>query len=271
MKDLGITQTLGVFLSVLLSFPMGLLIDQFGPKWVMSSGFAIYAIAALCFTCSFDYLSLSVAMTLFGIAQIAALLPMTAMVFQYCAPDQRGQIFSFVQFVRAFSAFLISLLLGSIVQLSPSYEPTPFYPSDIKEIAGLESDLLSPKNDAARYIRDHLSKESNMLLSQPPSDALRISLIADLNKLLKEPVLYTPARFQLIFLSQQSRQLIEQPTPNSSEGSIVSNRVLIQDIFPNELSKKFNYRLPFEVSLIVALIAMVAALISRPGKFTKSS
>jgi hypothetical protein len=155
------------------------------------------------------------------------------------------------------------------VELTPSYEPTPFHPSDIKEIVGLVDDLAAPKNEATQFVHDHLSVKSLELLNQSPSDQLRISLIADLNQIIIGPSLYTPLRFQSVFVSPQSRELLEQPSLNKTDGSIVLNRSLIQDVFQNSLSKKFNYRLPFEAAVLVAFIALIAALISRPGPFAK--
>lgn len=125
MSALGRVQILGVLLAVALALPAGWLIDRLGAKWVMASGFALFAVAAagLAFW-THDYPSLFIWMTVFGFSQVLALMPMTAIVFQYCPPQERGRVFGVLQFVRAFSTFLICIAIGSLVQLASTYGPT---------------------------------------------------------------------------------------------------------------------------------------------------
>jgi Na+/melibiose symporter-like transporter len=271
MGALGSTQILGTLLSVVLAFPLGWLIDWLGPKWVMAAGFALFALVStgLSFW-THDYQSLLVAMTVFGIAQTVALIPMTALVFQYCSARDRGQIFGVIQFIRAFSTFLISITLGSMTQLAPSYEDTPVRAQEIRDLPALTAQLESPPNPAVRFVRDHLSPQSRSLLhaSADQSGLLRDSLTADFNRLIDGPAIYSPERFAGLSLSRQSQSLLHAAPAQGSRLAVL-NRTLLQDIFAKELSRQVNYRLPFNVSIGLSLFAMLVALMVRPGRFAR--
>ncbi|MGC4111449.1 MAG: MFS transporter [Nocardioides sp.] len=270
MSALGRVQVLGVFLAVVLAFPLGWLIDYLGAKWVMAAGFALYAVSAagLAFW-THDYASLYVFMTLFGIAQVVALMPMTAIVFQYASPNERGQIFGVIQFCRAFSAFLISIFLGSLVQVVDSYDPTPWRVQDLKAPAQFAAHLAQPQDDVARYVSEHLAPDTRARLTQPPSSELNQALVADLNRLLTEPAFYTPERFAGIELSRQSRALLDEK-PADGDRLLVLNRTLLRDAFPADLSRKANYRIPYLVSIVLALGATLITLTTRRGPYAKT-
>ena len=76
---------------IALAFPVGWLVDRIGPKWVMATGFVLYLVtfSGMAFF-TFGYWSLFAFMTVFGVAQVVALMPMTAMVFQYTSSSERG-------------------------------------------------------------------------------------------------------------------------------------------------------------------------------------
>ncbi|MBI2498581.1 MAG: MFS transporter [Opitutae bacterium] len=275
MTALGTVQILGVFLAVVLAFPLGWLIDYVGAKWVMAAGFALYAVASAGLALwTHDYPSLFIYMTLFGIAQTVALMPMTAMVFQYSAPHERGHIFGVIQFCRAFSAFVISIALGSIVQLVDSYEPMSYRTQDMKAPVQLAVRLNAPKDDVTRYVSTHLSPETLKILAQTtadskPTPALSEALAADLDHLLQDSALYTPERFAGVDLSRQGRRLIGEK-PGGGDRLTVLNRTLLHDAFPAEISRKVNYRLPYYISVGLALFAMVVALTARRGPYAKT-
>jgi len=275
MSALGRVQILGVFLSVVIAFPLGWLIDYIGAKWVMAAGFALFAVSAAGLAFWTDgYPSLYVFMTLFGIAQTVALMPMTAMVFQYSAPHERGHIFGVIQFCRAFSAFLISIALGSLVQLVDSYEPVAYRAIDVKAPARLAVELDAPQSDVARYVAAHLSPETKQLVAATASGAkaepvLSEALVTDFNRLLADPSFYAPERFDRIELSRQSRRLIAE-RPSAGERLTVLNRTLLHDAFPDDISRKVNYRLPYYVCIALALLATGVALATRRGPYAKT-
>lgn len=275
MSALGTVQILGIVLAVVLAFPLGWLIDYAGAKWVMAAGFALFAVASagLAFW-THDYPSLFIYMTIFGIAQTVALMPMTAMVFQYSAPHERGHIFGVIQFCRAFTTFIISLALGSVVQFADSYEPMPYRPQDLKAPVQIAARLNDPKDEVARFVSSHLSPATHQLLTQvtsttKPTSAFNEALMADLNHLLQDPEFYTPERFAGVELSDQSRHLIKEK-PTSGDRLTVLNRTLLHDAFPAEISRKVNYRLPYYFSIVLALLVTVVALSSRRGPYAKT-
>jgi Na+/melibiose symporter-like transporter len=243
--ELGRSQVAGPFLTIALAFPVGWLVDYFGPKWMMSAGFACYtaAFTGMAFW-AHDFWSLFACMTVFGVAQVVALMPMTAMVFQYTSANERGQVFGVIQFTRAFSAFVLSLALGSLVQLADSDEPTPFRDQDFKDAAALLARLNAPADAVSQYVRDRLSPETRSLLGESaggrkPTPALRQALLDDLNRIMRGSPLYDRERYAGVALSAQSRKLIAQ-TPADGDRLAVLNRSLLQDAFPAELSRKVD-------------------------------
>ncbi|MDP3072922.1 MAG: MFS transporter [Opitutaceae bacterium] len=273
--ELGRAQMLGPFLVIALAFPVGWLVDRFGPKWIMASGFVLYAVAfvGLAFWTR-DFWTLFTFMTVFGVAQVVALMPMTAMVFQYTSPTERGQVFGVVQFTRAFSAFVLSLSIGSVVQLADSYEPTPFRTQDLKTPTQFVARLSQPQDDVTRFVRARLSVETDRLLGQVSADtkpfpALTDALVADLNRLLSEPAFHTAERFAGVELSRQSRRLLDEKTTAGSR-LIVLNRTLLNDAFPAELSRKADYRLPYHIGLVLACLATIVALTTRRGTYART-
>jgi Na+/melibiose symporter-like transporter len=277
-SELGRAQMLGPFLSIGLAFPVGWLVDRVGPKWVMASGFVLYGIAfsGLAFFTT-DFWSLFTFMTVFGVAQVVALMPMTAMVFQYTSSSERGQVFGVVQFTRAFSAFVLTLVLGWAVQLASSSDPTPIRDQDLKDSRRLVARLNNPGDIAARHLAARLEPETRRLLeahanSQPGSDVppeLRTALVAELNRLCAGPILHAPSAFATVELSRQSRTLLAAPPDEDTERFIL-NRSLLQDLFAGDLSRKLNYRFPYHLGIVLALIATLVALSTRRGAFART-
>lgn len=275
-SELGRSQTLGPFLTIALAFPVGWLVDRLGPKWMMAAGFVFYAIAftGMAFF-AHGFWSLFTFMTFFGVAQVVALMPMTAMVFQYTAENERGQVFGVVQFTRAFSAFVVTLALGYAVQLAVSSDPTPIRDQDLKETRQLVGRLARPATPAARAIADALSPETRQLLAEhaerdaAASPELRAALVADFNRLCAGPSLYATGHFATLELSRQSRDLVAAP-PADGAALFVLNRSLLQDALDGTLSRKVNYRLPYYIGIALAVLATLVALGTRRGRFART-
>ncbi len=270
--ELGLAQVAGPFLTIGLAFPVGILVDTYGPKGVMAAGFGCYAIAfaGLAFWVQ-GFWSLFACMTFFGVAQVVALMPMTAMVFQYAGQSERGQLFGIIQFTRAFSAFAISLILGTAVQSFDSYDPTPFRSPDVKDVDGFAQRLTQPAQPLEHYVAAHLSGRTLSLLATPESDpaAARVALTADLNRVVFGSSLSGATSLEGIALSAQSQKLLDR-APTVGDDLAVLNRSLLQDLFPVELSRKINYRLPYFIGLGLALFAIGVALATRRGQFART-
>lgn len=274
--DLGRSQMLGPFLTIALAFPVGWLVDRIGPKWMMAAGFVLYLVTftGMAFF-TFGYWSLFAFMTVFGVAQVVALMPMTAMVFQYTSSSERGQVFGIVQFTRAFSAFVVTLALGSLVQLADSSDPTLIRDQDLKDTRRLVQRLVDPADPAAYDIGGRLAPETGRLLAEhaatgaEASPALRAALVTDFNRLCAGPLLLTPGPYASVELSHQSRDLLVA-APTAGDRLFVLNRSLLQDAFANELSRKVNYRLPYYIGIGLALLATFVALATRPGRYART-
>lgn len=274
--ELGRSQMLGPFLTIALAFPVGWLVDRIGPKWVMAAGFVLYLVTftGMAFFVS-GYWSLFAFMTFFGVAQVVALMPMTAMVFQYTSSSERGQVFGIVQFTRAFSAFVVTLALGSVVQLADSSDPTPIRDQDLKETRRLVQRFADPADSAARDINGRFAPETRRMLAEhaatgaEASPALRAALVAGFNRLCAGPLLHASAPFASVELSRQSRDLLAA-APTEGDRLFVLNRSLLQDAFAGELSRKVNYRLPYYIGIGLAVLATFVALATRPGRFART-
>ncbi len=274
--ELGRSQMLGPFLTIALAFPVGWLVDRIGPKWMMAAGFILYVITftGMAFL-AHGFWSLFTFMTFFGVAQVVALMPMTAMVFQYTSDNERGQVFGVVQFTRAFSAFVVTLALGYAVEMAVSSDPTPIRDQDLKETRRLVAQLDQPPTPAAREIAASLSSETRRLLAEhaareaEASPELRAALVADFNRRCAGPLLYTSADYAGVNLSRQSRDLLASP-PTGGERLFVLNRSLLQDIFSGLISRKVNYRLPNYIGIGLAVAATFVALTTRRGRFART-
>ena len=274
--DLGRAQMLGPFLTIALAFPTGWLVDRLGPKWVMAGGFVLYAIAftGMAFF-AHGFWPLFAFMTVFGVAQVVALMPMTAMVFQYTSSSERGQVFGVVQFTRAFSAFVLTLVLGYAVQLAVSSDPTPIREPDLKQTRQLVQRLAVPAVPLDRDIAGMLTPETRRLLATHATNGaeatpeLRAALVADFNRLCAGPLLHNSERFSAIELSRQSRDLLAA-APAGGDDLFVLNRALLQDAFTGELSRKVNYRMPYYIGIGLAVLATFVALSTRRGRFART-
>jgi Na+/melibiose symporter-like transporter len=274
--ELGRAQILGPFLTIALAFPTGWLVDRHGPKWVMAAGFMLYAIAfaGLAFF-THDFWSLFSFMTVIGVAQVVALMPMTAMVFQYAGSSERGQLFGIIQFTRAFSAFVMTLVLGWAVQTAVSHDPTPIRDQDIKQTRTLITRLTGPNLAGAAEIAARLTPETRTLLQQhavsgnEASPELRDALVADFNRLCAGPLLLDPASTAGLEVSQHSRDLLGRTGLNDEE-RFVLNRSLLHDIFADQLSAKVNYSMPYYFGIVLAILATVVALFTQRGRFART-
>lgn len=269
--ELGLAQVAGPLLTVCLALPLGWTIDYFGPKWVMATGFLLSAIAftGLCFW-AHDFWSLFACLTVFGVAQIVALMPMSAMVFQYADRHERGKLFGIIQFSRAFGAFAISLLLGMAVQWTDSYAPTPFRAQDIKRVSTLADEVADPASPAHAWVADQLTPRTRERLADPDrAEGARQAIADELNRLVFGPAVYDDQRFVDISLSPQSQKLITE-APADGDRLAVLNRSLISDLFPDAVSRKNNYIFPYYLGLVLALVAMVVALSTRRGRFART-
>jgi hypothetical protein len=125
-----------------------------------------------------------------------------------------------------------------------------FRPRDFKDPAALAKlrqegqaprSLLDGQDPLSQYLRKRFSSETQQLLQArtdagPMSEPLQTALINDLNKLLKDPLLYKAEPFAQVKPSKQAQNLIAQH-PKDEELIIRLNRLLLAEAYPNELAK----------------------------------
>jgi maltose/moltooligosaccharide transporter len=264
--QLGASLALVPVVALVVSAPVGWMIDRYGPKWITATGFLALAFisAAVAYGVT-DQRGLTIAMCAFGAAQVVISLPMTSLVFQYATAGERGTVFGLIQFVRGFAAFVFSLVIGGIVQFSSSSDATPLYAEDIRQVAPLAAHLSTRSTPLAVYLHDRLSPELKAELAAAGDRdlaRLRTRLAAELNRVILEPGLYAPDRFQDVALSRQSRRLAEK-APVAGPELAVLNRTLLEDAFREELSRQPDYRLSYLLSVVISLLGAVVTIRTR--------
>ncbi len=277
MKNLASIMTVTPFVAAVVVIPGGYLTDRFGPKYVLTVGFLFWA--ATSFLMAFvvhSFWPLFIALNLFAAGTSMSVGALTPMTFQYAGPEERGSIFAVVQFCRGAATWIGTLVLGVLVQHSVLHEPTPFRANDLKQSSEFVTTLNHPKDEISGLIAAHLSESTRELMQQPfdrevgPSDEVKTSVVADMNKLINGPSIYTPDRFADRKLSKQSQDLIQQ---NPTEGAdlMVLNRSLISDAYPEMLSRKVNYRIPYYITLAITLLGAFLTFTSPRGKYARTT
>lgn len=274
-EQLANTSVINPLITIACAFPIGYMIDRFGPKWMMSLGFLILAVVSLAMAYLVkSFWPLFICMNLNYLSGICIWGSMSSMVFQYASQKERGTVFGLVQFTRAAIRFASTFVLGFIVQYSVSYEITPFYADDFKKSVDLVAKLQAPKDPVSQYLRGRLSENTLMLLSQPVEGkkvapkALQ-SLTEDMNKVIHGASIYDERVFKGVELSKQSKKLLAAPE-KTNDDLVVLNRALIIDAYPQEISKKLNYRATYVANGILGLLALLLTLTSRPGKYART-
>lgn len=103
--------------------------------------------------------------------------------------------------------------------------------------------VIKDKTPLSKYLLSQLSQRTLNLLDEyafeNPTLQLLKSLADDVNQILKGGLLYTPERFEGLKLSNELLTLIEQ-NPTGDE-LIKLNRLLLDEVFPNDLKKADGY------------------------------
>jgi cytochrome c oxidase subunit II len=107
---------------------------------------------------------------------------------------------------------------------------------DLNDPLGLAGRIKTGTDAVAVYIREHLSEGGTELLSawdgvSAPADDLRLTLISDLNAILKGESIYDPERFTGIELAADTTTLLKRNP--EGEDLIQLNRFLLSDALPD--------------------------------------
>lgn len=119
---LGWTVSVGIVASLLLSYPIGLLVDRFGPGRVLVVGFVFVGMVELAFvTMVQSALTLCLVTVLWRVGWNLINIPITPLIFQHATPERRGSVFAGVQTTRAVVTSLATLGAGFLADRFDSY------------------------------------------------------------------------------------------------------------------------------------------------------
>lgn len=159
---------------------------------------------------------------------------------------------------------MFGLLLGLVI-FSESTSPFPessalLHKGNFKNPAALTVKLRDAGDNLSKYIREHFSVETNILLkaynvSYPLSDSLQEAMVDELNQLLKGESFYEDERFMQVKLTNKTIELIK----NNPEGEdlLRLNRLLLKEAYPDEIEKRqdiiHNLYIPFHKNPLLNL------------------
>ena len=126
-----------------------------------------------------------------------------------------------------------------------------FRGTEFRDLNKFAVKLNQAKNPVSQYLQTQFSPETKQLLTNyeaSKAPALQKSLTADLNRVLADPNFYEDQRFntanlpdeEKIKLSDEAKKLIEK-RPMQGDGLVRFNRRLLQDTYPDEISRVSGY------------------------------
>lgn len=283
-QSLFITQTLGLspkqmglaggwvpVISFFLSFPLGYLADRFGPRYLLAAGF--FGIAATNAAMSFyvhNFNSLLIISLAGGGIGIFSQVPMTAMIFQYASKKERGTVFGLIQFIRAFSAFSISLVVSIAVQQSHSSDTTKIYGLDIKDPAVISARLQQPTSEFDKQISQGIPASIlEKIRTAKKEDEQKEAVAEGLNAVMDGRSIYLPAWSKDAIISKHTLSLATRDSLDARYTKLL-NRSIMEDVFKEELSRKVNFRMAYTLNILVAILAGLLALTTKPGRYART-
>ena len=150
----------------------------------------------------------------------------------------------------------------TVPMMSLEKQETPdsqiFVWGDILDAEGIVRSLLHNKGRSSEYLRDKLSDNAKaVLLSSPPtSDAVRSTLIGELNRILRDKK-FDPSSFHRVLGSDETDELLRE---NFDDGRnekekrrIRRNRLLLEEVFHGKFRHAFSdnekYRQSFDIRI----------------------
>jgi Na+/melibiose symporter-like transporter len=160
VKTLGMSKTefgqamsWGPLIQLALAWPTGEIIDRFGPRKLVFWGFLICILSSAAIVFWVDSVtSLAVVCAFKAIGQGFVGMSMMAVVFQHATKEESGKIYGLVQFVRAFTAFSFTPLVGVAVDISGTYRAGYVMASGIALVGMVFAFGLDPKWDGRKSI-----------------------------------------------------------------------------------------------------------------------
>jgi uncharacterized oligopeptide transporter (OPT) family protein len=117
---------------------------------------------------------------------------------------------------------------------------TEFAANDLTDLASLATRLRTTNDPGARYLQSRLSHETKRVLDSGGGGAsltnLPVPLCEDINRIIGGPLIFGPGHFAEISLRPATKKLAEAKP--SGARLMLANRLLLEDAFPTELSRK---------------------------------
>jgi Na+/melibiose symporter-like transporter len=119
---LGWSATAGIVVSFLCPYPVGLVVDRYGPRSVLIAGFSILLVVEAAFVFwVHDVTSLCVTLVLFNVARVVVQIPIVPLMFHGAPAERRGSIFAGIQMTRAGLASAAMIFGSHFAALAGSY------------------------------------------------------------------------------------------------------------------------------------------------------
>jgi SpoVK/Ycf46/Vps4 family AAA+-type ATPase len=112
-----------------------------------------------------------------------------------------------------------------------------FFRCDFKNAGSLRTKLRNTKDAVSQYIREQLSPDMQMMISEPYETGAILDfskgLVDEMNKLIKSVHLFDKQLFSQVKLRGETKRLLEQNP--EGEMLILLNRLLLEDAYPHEI------------------------------------
>ena len=186
---------------------------------------------------------------------------------------ERNELVAATFWVRVFAALVFTVaIVAYMLAGSPPviHAPSPLTAANVRNFPALAAKLQQPANEVSRFIAARLSDSTRKFLADykgPSSDAgvLVSSLLRELNgtNVIRGTLIYNEQRFSGVALSSETRRLLANRPPNElstllnkvlpqSESLAYLNLLLLEDAFPQEITKDHNCALFGAASLPVS-------------------
>ncbi len=266
-QQFGKIMSVDIIIGFALALPLGYLIDRLGPKFLVAIGFVFFAISsALIAWFVHSYTMMYVAIAFRSLAMILTGLPMVSILFQYVAPRERGAIYGSISFLRSSSAFVISALMGFLVQYAVPDTPVKFVPADFRVPAQVYN-KITETNALAKIIHSISLMDKKQFMASKPEEQ-KLILTSCLNAAIASPgnELIVAAKDQI--LPRRARVLIQKTNRTNAE-NIILKRAIIETYLGNAIIVNANYRLPYILCLAMSVAACLITLTMRKGKYAR--
>jgi MFS family permease len=115
--------------------------------------------------------------------------------------------------------------------------------ADVADIGALAGKLKQGSDGVSVFVRDHLSSQTQVLLANYPGGSANVAplqeaLVTGLNQMITNGVTFEAALFSQVQLRPETRELLSKPANPNTAGRV--NRMLLEDAYPNEISRMLN-------------------------------